>query len=138
MPISTPMIFLTAISAARVTRLVTTDWLGEWMICEPLKKWAFTAEGDVDVHQVQVFQEQRTADGHIVVREVNKHEGPTWRSKLVSGLDCPHCVGFWATVLMFGLSALPLSRPVARIRDTLIGMLAGSYVVGHISASLDS
>ena len=58
---------LVLLGTARLTRAVTTDDIGEWLLRAPLESWADEREPE----------------------EVG------WRTKLVSGADCPHCVGYW-------------------------------------------
>lgn len=90
-------------ATARLTRLVVVDDLGTWVLAEPARAWAARAEP--------------AADG--------------WRTKLVSGLDCPWCVGFWigAAVLL-----LPRRRRVVR---WALSALALNYTVATTDAVLD-
>lgn len=107
------------LAAKRLTRLVTTDWLGEWVVVRPAKKWAYDREGPVDVHMEMVPLE----DGTVV--------DPTkgfWRTKTVSGLDCEWCVGVWAAALV----SLPMPRPIDRIRQPLLVLLAVAQGVGML------
>lgn len=114
------------LATLRATRFVTTDWLGEWTIVRPLKRWA-------------ILGDHREGRGPVEGsdHEVDLHEGG-WRSKLVSGLDCPFCVGFWIGALM--LAVLPLSKVpgVGRLVRYAASALALNYITGHISARLDS
>lgn len=63
-----------------------------------------------------------------------------WRAKLVNGLTCPYCVGFW-----IGAGVI-ISHELAHSRDGSIykswklvaGALTMNYVVGHIMEVLDS
>lgn len=103
---------LMILASARVTRFLTTDWLGEWLVVQPLKK-AVDWDDSVDMHYGTPAQ------------------------KAVTGLDCPHCVSFWSTLLVLALASLPLQGFLGKARDILIGSLAGSYVVGHLSETLD-
>lgn len=108
------------LAAKRLTRLVTTDWIGEWAIVRPARKWAFDREGPVDVHMAQVMLE----DGTLV--------DPTkgfWRTKTVSGLDCEWCVGVWAAALV----VLPLPRAIDAWRKPLLNVLAVSQGVGMLA-----
>jgi hypothetical protein len=68
----------------RLTRLIIGDELGGWVLREPAEQWA--------------WRKEPAEDG--------------WRHKLVSGLSCPFCVGFWIGV----------------------GVLAGHAVLGRSSA----
>ena len=96
----------------RLTRLVTADHLGDWLIRDeffaPMTRWANI----------------RDPEGYPA----------TWRQKLWMGLNCPFCVGFWigtATLASFYLWH----------GDTAWRLVAGAftlnYVVGHMSARLD-
>lgn len=113
---------IAVLAALRLTRLVTRDWLGEWSIVQPLKTWAEEWDGPQDVHSV----------------ETQGKRPDLWRSRLVSGLDCPHCVGFWLTLGTLAFSRLPMPKVPGKIRDLALDALAGSYVVGHVSSRLDS
>ncbi len=107
------------LAAKRVTRLVTTDWIGEWAVVRPAKKWAYDREGSVDVHLEPVI----LPDGQLV--------DPTkrfLRTKAVSGLDCEWCVGVWAAALV----AVPLPARLDRIRQPLLTVLAISQGVGML------
>lgn len=61
-----------------------------------------------------------------------------WRSKLVSGLECPFCVGFWIGTFTLGTAAIcnrsPRSRSAFRFAAGSLGM---NYVAGHIGSRLD-
>lgn len=116
------------LASKRLTRLVTTDWLGEWLLIRPAKKWAYDREGAVDVHLLPELLE----DGSVV--------DPTrgfWRTKAVSGLDCDWCVGVWAAAFV----SLPLPARLDRLRRPLLTALAVAQGVGmlaqleHVAAS---
>jgi hypothetical protein len=110
------------LAALRLTRLVTTDWLGEWTIGQPARAWARRHDGVVDVHAA-------------VAQDVGFR---FWRTKLVSGLECPFCVSVWLTLGTMAVSRLPMPQPAAQLRDLLLKALAGSYVVGHASSRIDT
>ena len=108
-------VFVSLLAAARLSRFITTDWLGEWLIVAPLKARAgWEDDPDLDMHY------------------------GTRAQRAVTGFDCPFCVSFWATLLILILDALPLPTWAARLRSLLIGSLAGSYAVGHLSSRLDT
>lgn len=90
-------------AAARLTRFVTTDSLGEWWIKEPAREYAARFDPRAD--------------------------------KYVDGLDCPHCVGFWATALVMGSGA---ALRWGKTWQWGAAVWAGSYVVGHLVAHADS
>lgn len=111
---------LLAFAAKRLTRLVTTDWIGEWMLVRPAKKWAYKYDGPVDVHVSTVVGPEWTI--------VDPSRG-YWRTKLISGLDCDWCVGVWAAVLL----VLPMPQVLDRIRRPLTKVLAVSQLVGMLA-----
>ena len=102
-------LLVAVLATLRLTRLSTTDSLGEWLVREPAQRWAYSKGG---------------------------MEGRRW--KLVSGLECPYCIGFWAGVLV--LSTLWLAggpQDPAAWWLYGAGAFALSWVVGHVSAWLD-
>lgn len=110
------LIALTIPATLRATRFVTTDSLGGWMLRDPAYKWASKYEPP--------------------------HEDPEPRSKqarLVSGLDCAACAGFWigGIVLGSGLLARSLGGPVWAIWRFGAGVFGLNYVVFHIARRLD-
>lgn len=115
------------LAVLRATRLITQDWLGEWWLVGPAKRWAVS--NDV---------REGTAPPVGTDGMIDLHYGG-WRSRLVSGLDCPHCVGFhlgWLALLgEVVLGRIPGVRYVWRFALTAFAL---SYVVGHVSARLDS
>lgn len=120
-------ILVAALAALRLTRFVTSDFLGEWWIAGPAKRWAW----------------RNGTDGYSP-SEIARSPAPTprpengWRSKLVKGLDCPFCVGFWLGVLVLLAEVvaprIPVVRPLWRFAA---GALALNYVTGHVSARID-
>lgn len=73
------------LATLRLTRLVTTDSLGERLLQQPAERWA-------NAHS-----------------PVNSNGDLPWRMELVSGLYCPYCVGFWIGLAVL---VLPDVRPV--------------------------
>lgn len=59
---------------------------------------------------------------------------PRW-DKYVEGLDCPYCVGFWATAAVMGAGAVLRWN---KVWQWGAGVWAASYVVGHVSSRIDS
>lgn len=95
----------------RLTRLVTTDQVGQWWIKDPIDA-AMT----------------RYEDAHL--------DGPEpWWWRYRSGLDCPFCVGFWVGLGALAVEVSPLGR--SRVWRGLTGALALNYLVGHVAARLD-
>jgi hypothetical protein len=99
---------------ARLSRLVTTDYLGEWFIQDPADRWSDNKYRDED--------------------RLN------WKQKLRVGLDCPWCIGYWigvATVLIFArVHGYWPDNPLEWWR-VIAGSLTLNYVVAHMSARLD-
>jgi len=92
----------------RLTRLVVVDDVGRWWIKEPAERWVERGE-----------MPAWTAEG----------EPLTKRAKLVTGLDCPFCVGFWIGAVVLAGHRLPGARVV-------LLPLALNEVVGHLAARL--
>lgn len=65
------------LATLRLTRLVTTDALGDIAIVQPARRWA---------------NQDRPAD-----REY------TWRDFTVDGLECPYCAPFWIGLVVLAL-----------------------------------
>lgn len=86
----------------RLTRLVVADDLGKWLIKERANRWA--------EYDPQYLPE-------------------TKRQKLVSGLDCPFCVGFWIGAAVLAGHRLPGARAV-------LLPLALNEVAAHLGARL--
>jgi hypothetical protein len=120
-------VILTVLATARLTRFVTQDFLGHWWIVQPARRWAVF--GTPLYHTLP----------ESIDAEWEENEPRTWRQKLVKGLDCPFCVGFWigGLVLLTGVicTALgPIPRAVWRFT---MGTFALNYVVGHLSSRVD-
>jgi hypothetical protein len=109
-----------ALAAKRLTRLVTTDWIGEWLLVRPLKNWSLRHDGPIDVHMETV----RQMDGTVI--DLTKG---AWRTKATSGLDCDWCVGVWAAAIV----ALPMPRAINAVRQPLLKVLAVSQLVGMLA-----
>jgi hypothetical protein len=62
----------------------------------------------------------------------------TWQGKLVKGLDCPFCVGFWlGAAVLLSLTIARAVPPLLPIWRAVMGVFAFNYVTGHIGARLD-
>ena len=120
---------LLVLAALRATRFVTTDWLGEWWLVRPAKRWAVRAESPI-------HSGPRPPGWDPDDRDPDPDNG--WRSKLVHGLDCPFCVGFWIGLLVLvaevRLGRVPGVRAVWRFG---VSAFALNYVVGHVSSRID-
>lgn len=111
----------------RLTRFVTSDFLGEWTIVGPAKRWAWKRSG---------VGYQPSEIGARVEAVPTPPHWSGWRSKLVKGLDCPFCVGFWigAVVLVATVVCPKPLRPLLRLAYGSLGL---NYAVGHISSRID-
>lgn len=120
---------LVAIATARLTRFVTSDWLGEWTLVRPLKRWAVRAESPM-------HSGPRPAGWDPDDRDPDPDNG--WRSKLVKGLDCPFCVGFWiGALVLLGEVVTRRWRPLRAVWTFALGALGLNYAVGHVSSRID-
>lgn len=107
--------------ALRLARLVMSDDLGEWFVRWPVEKWAIIHEGGYDFHNMKSALDPRRG----------------WRSKLVSGLTCPFCVGFWCVVFALAtLAAVGGPGEAAHAWRWVAGAFALNYVTGHLGARL--
>lgn len=79
---------LTVGATLRLTRLVTEDSLGQWFAIVPAELWAMEHDGE------------KPSDDDPELVQLDPTKG--WRSKLVSGLSCPACVGFWIGAAVVG------------------------------------
>lgn len=144
---------LTALAVARLSRFVTTDWLGEWTIVRPVKAWARKHE-DQAIARACTDHAWVCRDGvpdfstgtadHAEcgpMNDYNENDPYTWQAKLATALDCPFCSGFWLGALMLGGLAVTRSGPLKPLGGALRGVraaLALNYVTGHISSRIDA
>ncbi|QGJ96970.1 hypothetical protein PBI_TEAMOCIL_18 [Microbacterium phage Teamocil] len=126
------------LATARATRFVTSDFLGDWTVVLPARRWANRRDRPVEdaPHGIQPLV---MSDEEFAQKWIEQETDPDlgWRSKLVKGLDCPFCVGFWiGGAILLGEATLGRSplRPLWRFG---IGMLGLNYLVGHISSRID-
>lgn len=135
-------IAIAAVAGLRLSRFITTDSLGDWLIQRPAKRWALTP------HAKQVreaFGETDAANDTPLEEHFDKIEGVTdlgWRAKLVSGLQCPFCVGFWTMLTALGANEIVAgdrrTAPAKRVTSTVLTALAANYAAGHLSSRIDS
>lgn len=124
-----PRLALVAIATARLTRFVTTDWLGEWTLVRPLKRWAVRAESPA-------HSGPRPPGWNPDDRDPDPDNG--WRSKLAKGLDCPFCVGFWiGAAVLLGEVVTGRVRPLRGVWTFALAALGLNYAVGHLSSRID-
>lgn len=128
----------------RLTRLVVTDDLGGWLIRTPARRWANYRErsivgpGGRGLQSYGDNAETRAATEHTLTLPVDPDNGP--RSKLVSGLDCPFCVGFWLAALA-ALSLVVAGGPgadgtLAVVWRLVAGVLTLNWLAAHIGSRL--
>lgn len=127
---------LAALAAARLTRFVTSDSLGEWLAVAPAKRWAWRQERPLNLSGGAIYEDPNRADATGAAKTPLAHWG--WRSKLVSGLDCPFCVGFWIGALVLLGEVVTRRSPLLRgVWTFALGALGLNYAVGHISSRID-
>lgn len=101
-------------SVVRLTRFVVSDDLGLWLIKKPARKWSG--------HDPEYIP-------------LSKKE------KLVSGLDCPFCVGFWISFIMTVIYFIvdPNSTSLTTVSGwwfVVSGALTLNWFAAHIGARL--
>jgi len=128
---------LVILASLRLTRLITTDWLGEWLIVAPIKRWAWRFEGPELQRRSEALPRAATLE---LVTEYDPSDPFTWQAKFAKGLDCPFCVGYWVgsavlvittAAVLYGAEALVVAWGV------LLGTFALNYLVGHVSNKID-
>ena len=98
---------LVVLATARLTRFITEDTLGHWLIVRRARLWAVPrssmggwTEGDGTT----------PARPEVVIDHAWEGLDPNyegWKVKLVSGLDCRWCVGFWLGVAVLLTHRIP-------------------------------
>ena len=120
-------LLLAVLATLRLTRFITEDYLGHWWFVQPARRWAM---GNLEL---------RHAPAYVIDSEWQGSEPTTPRQKLVKGLDCPFCVGFWigaAVLLSLAIArAVPPLLPVWRF---VMGTFALNWIVGNVSSRVDS
>lgn len=101
----------------RLTRLITTDDLGKWLILEPLHKRLLTPPAPASAHaHARLLAEVHLADtDQAVTGHLDAATPPTskpWH-KYLAGLECPHCVGMWVGVAVAASYLAARRRPRA-------------------------
>lgn len=142
---------ITLLAATRLTRFVTTDKLGGWLITEPAQDWAAGREAREVERLVKIVKaygdtgvEPGGQTGPLVeharttLENYDPDEPVTWQAKLVSGLECPYCVGFWITAATLGLSRISRRTGILGTGTRfLLEALAASWVTGHLGEHFD-
>lgn len=115
-------IALATLAAARLSRFVITDEMGEWWVKQPIDR-AMDAYAEREMW---------------ASANVGQTPREPWWWKYRSGLDCPFCVGFWlgAAVLTTGAAATRLPGPAAAAWRLGAGALALNYAAAHLGVRL--
>lgn len=101
----------------RLTHLVIADDLGKWFVQEPANRWA--------------------GDGWRWNDAEEELEPTTWKAKLVSGLDCPWCIGFWIGCLcLLTLALVGGPGHAAEWWRWIAGAFTVNYICAHSGARL--
>ncbi len=129
---------LLLLATARATRFLTSDSLGHWTLVAPARRWANLRERPV-ADAPHGTQPPSMTDEEFEEAWLTEETNPDlgWRSKLVKGLDCPFCVGFWiGGAILLGEATIGRSplRPLWRFGMAALGL---NYLVGHISSRID-
>lgn len=110
---------VTTLAAARLTRFITRDTLGGWLIREPI------ARAMQNYAQAALTKHQREGKPG--------HPKQPWWWKYEVGLHCKWCVGFWLCLGTIATEKATRNRPCARpLVATLGGALALNYVTAHL------
>lgn len=121
---------LVAGATLRLTRFLTTDKLGAWLVADPARDWAWGPESAARARR----REAREGLAPVAVTD----DPITWQARLVSGLDCPYCVGTWVGFAALAAEVATRRHPRARAVARFLALgLTLNYVVGHVSAALD-
>lgn len=129
---------LLASATLRLSRFVTTDSLGDWYIVQPAKEWAESPEVLARGRLIaQLRQSGQSAE--YAQWEAENHPDPlTWQGRLVSGLECPFCVGFWIGGGVAASYLVARRNPAAlKVWRFTAGILGMNYATAHLSARLD-
>lgn len=107
----------------RLSRFLTTDFLGAWWVTHPATAWAIKHDGSLLTYESGALA-------------LDDEQG--WRSKLVSGLECPFCVGFWiGAIVLASLWMVGGPGHAAEWWRWMAGVFTMNYIVGHIASRLD-
>lgn len=139
---------LVLFATLRLTRLVTTDSLGDWWIRKPLGRWAANHERMTRAAREHTIITMLTEHPDMtdearryledLAEELDTEDWVSWQGRLISGLYCPYCVGFWigAAMVILTVVLMPLAT-LGTLWLVALSILSLSYVVGHLSAQLD-
>lgn len=138
---------LVLLTTARITRFFTSDTLGEWLLA-PLKRWARSHELAEREANRQMIQEARRLKVEMILsrmvyvtdleKALNDPEPISKQARLVSGLDCPFCIGFWVGAFVLVITVATFGHFTAfNFWLVIMAIFSINYIVGHISARLD-
>lgn len=126
---------LALLAALRATRFITSDHLGEWALVGQARRWADRYEHDALAREWRALPSPKPPFEHWARGD---DEPVTWQGKLVKGLDCPFCVGFWITgAAVLGAAAANRGARRRAAFQVLAGAFGANYITGHISSRLD-
>lgn len=131
--------FLVMFATLRLIRFVTKDSLGEWTIRRPANRWAMKREAEEHRRLARAIRAtEGNEDDPFFEEKFDMAEGNpiTPELRAVSGLSCPHCVGFWIGALTL-LADILMPRRLRKVWSTLLAALGLSYITGHISERVD-
>lgn len=149
-PLELALVAVLVIGATlRLTRLATTDSLGGWLLRNPLGKWAARHERARRMAMRKVIDLTDVTDPEMEMETLHllnaweeqladTESWISWQGRLVSGLFCPFCVGFWIGLGV--LATTVLLFPLGAVWSWWLVLLAGlglNYLVGHVSAKID-
>lgn len=135
-------------ASARVSRIVTSDLIGEWILVRPAETWAERHERSFRAARREtnrkLLQERPFLRDELrqVVQErsdsLEDDEPLSWQARLVSGLHCPFCIGFWITAGVVGTYVIARRSPrTLKTWRAVTGILGANYVTGHIASRID-
>lgn len=140
-------ILLILLTTLRLTRFITTDSLGGWLIADPAHRWADDHEASLRLARERTIWKMRrehpemppaTAEWLTRYESTLEDDEPiSWQARLASGLECPYCVGFWigvAVIASYLTARQTGSMKVWRIASSAFAL---NYIVGATSARID-
>lgn len=131
-------IMLVVGATLRLTRFIVSDTLGEWLIVRPAKRWGEKADIQALNEAYDLKQAGFSARSDELYEKTQDEEPLTPQSKLVSGLECPFCVGFWVgLIVLIADRVLPRRGILRTLWNVLTSALSLNYLTGHISARID-
>lgn len=138
-------IILTAGAALRLTRFLTRDDLGHWLIKGRWQRYALAVETNRLAVERGRLEHASTPEAWVRMSERydratdSTHPEPyTVEQKISHGLDCPYCTGVWVALAVGAVSALAsTTAPTKRLWGWLSLGLTTSFVSGAIINAMD-